>query len=158
MLRRAFKSNTLIFAIIAALFIAPLLHTSSSYAQGITYQNFRHKTSPLFLYSNDHSVFIDGTRPYGNDVKDPANWQILSNGSYRLFRNSITGLCLDSNMARQVYTNSCSLGNHYQNWLIIPNGRYILIKNRNTGYCLDAGQHYVYTNACSRGNDYMNWF
>lgn len=147
----------LTYAAITASLVVTFCSTTD--ASAVTYQNYRHRTSSYdYLYSTGKSVFIDGTRPSSNSVKDKANWQIIYNGSYRLLKNSATGLCLDTNTARNVYTNPCSGGNMWQNWQVLYNGDYILFKNRQTGKCLDAGKHYVYTNTCSYGNYYMNWY
>ncbi|RIV37750.1 RICIN domain-containing protein [Micromonospora radicis] len=75
------------------------------------------------------------------------------------FGSAMTGRCLDSNSAGQVYTNPCGSGNNYQTWELIrsPLGHHLL-RNIATGLCLDsnaAGN--VYTRPCDGYNAYQNW-
>ncbi|MCA1706877.1 MAG: RICIN domain-containing protein [Actinobacteria bacterium] len=75
----------------------------------------------------------------------------------RLMRwvNNVTGQCLDSNHAGQVYTLPCQPFNQYQKWYVGRNNHTLV--NFATGRCLDsnyAGR--VYTLPCNGGN-YQNW-
>ena len=63
-----------------------------------------------------------------------------------------TGLCLDSDIYGNAYTDNCNTGN-YQNWRFDVNG----IVNAQTGLCLDSNSYgQVYTKSCRSGG-YTSW-
>ena len=72
------------------------------------------------------NVYTDGCNYYSVNSQ---NWQFKVN----TIVNAETGLCLDSNYAGQVYTDSCNGGN-FQNWQFWGN----TIRDRQTGLCLDS--------------------
>ena len=74
------------------------------------------------------------------------------------YKNLATGFCLDSNTARNVYTNPCGRDNSFQKWTVIRVGSNIQLKNLATGYCLDSNTaRKVYTNPCGRDNSFQKW-
>jgi hypothetical protein len=72
------------------------------------------------------------------------------------YRNVATGLCLDSNSNRYVYTRSCNSGS-YQKWNVSTSGSARIFRNVATGYCLDSNANRnVYTRRCN-GGSYQKW-
>ncbi len=75
------------------------------------------------------------------------------------YKNLATGFCLDSNTARQAYTNPCGRDNSFQKWTVIRVGSHIQLKNLATGFCLDSNTaRQVYTNRCGRDNSFQKWY
>jgi hypothetical protein len=135
----------LVLVITSALTTAPALAATQTFTDRATGQTLHH------IAGNDikTSGIVDYT----------SYWQVITNGSYRLLKNTDNGRCLDSNANGQAYTNPCSTANNYQNWQVVPNGSYILLKDKATGRCLDSNLNgTVYTNPCSTSNHYQNWF
>jgi Ricin-type beta-trefoil lectin domain len=74
------------------------------------------------------------------------------------YQNVSTGFCLDSNTARQVYTNPCGAGNNFQHWNVSRIGNTVQLQNVSTGFCLDSNTNKnVYTNPCGAGNSFQRW-
>jgi serine/threonine-protein kinase len=74
------------------------------------------------------------------------------------YKNLATGYCLDSNTARNVYTNPCGRDNSFQKWTVIRVGSNRMLKNLATGYCLDSNTaRNVYTNRCGNDNSFQKW-
>lgn len=80
-----------------------------------------------------------------------------SSYSYITLRDLATGLCLESNANKGVFTNDCSVSS-YQKWIVNPNEKIIIageeftdLKNSPTGLCLDSdlSSKKVFANACN---------
>jgi alkylated DNA nucleotide flippase Atl1 len=81
---------------------------------------------------------------------------LAKSGDVETYKNVATGFCLDSNSARQVYTQPCNNGS-YQKWrvtVVTPNR---ILKNLATGFCLDSNSaRQVYTRPCNNSS-YQKW-
>ena len=70
------------------------------------------------------------------------------------FQDVATVRCLDSNTAKNVYTNPCDKDNGFQHWQRVG----LNLKDVATGLCLDSNTaHQVYTNPCDTNNGFQHW-
>jgi serine/threonine-protein kinase len=117
------------------------------------YQGFRHKIASIMGVL----VAFLALASMGGQVLIANAGTTLDPVITRTYKNVRTGLCLDSNPARKVYTLSCN-GGSYQRWTVSSNGDgTVMLRNLATSFCLDsntAGQ--VYTLSCNWGS-FQHW-
>lgn len=86
-------------------------------------------------------------------------WRVIpspGDGSVVRFFNSASGLCLDSNGARMLYTFGCN-GGQFQQWFVSEVGRTIdFAVNEATGFCLDGSGSAARVENCN-GSDAQRW-
>ena len=84
-------------------------------------------------------------------------WKQFPDQAGRVFKNTGSQRCLDSNAARSVYAMPCN-GGDYQVWSVTPNGdNHFNLKDKATGFVLDSneeGQVYAFD---ANDGDYQRW-
>lgn len=90
---------------------------------------------------------------------DLQRWRVQINAaapSFVTFINVQTGLCLDSNASKQLYTFGCN-GGGFQKWQFSQVGTTLnSLKNKATGFCLDGAGGAARTAVCN-GADAQRW-
>lgn len=126
-------------------------------AAGAT-QTYQNEKTGQCLGSFEPNSAKDGVFgiPCTNSTTVKWNVQRNKDGTVTLI-NQRTGLCLDSNHSKEVYTHTCN-GGAFQHWFVGRNDNgTITFWSKATGYCLDTNStNNVYTLECNKGS-HQRW-